>query len=125
MKIYFVLIVVACLSLSTLGCKQNTSEADKAREVAKNFIENVYKGHYEEAKAYGTEGAKKIVDLAAALKAMNDSVSKIKGNDYKFQIVEDSIGENDGWIGFIEEDGDTSLLLMTRVNDKWLVDYKK
>lgn len=85
---------------------------------AEKFYDNFAQGNYEEAKEYCTESTKAIVDMAVGF-------GHKATEDFKTEIVKDSIDGDNAWVWYIDEKGKEDKMTLKKVDGEWLVDIKK
>ncbi len=103
----------ACATVAFL-----TSCSSGPSAVAEEFVNDLTKGNYEEAKANCTENAKGIIDLAIAF-------GHKPVEDFSVEILKDSIDGDNAWVWYLDEKGKEQKLDLKKVDGKWLVDISK
>lgn len=102
------------------ACKKG----DKPKDVADHFLSAWSKGDFEEAKNYGTEDSKKLLDMMNNFKMMvEDSTFK---KEMKYEITREKI-EGDNATVYYKEEGSNgeSHLALVKVNGEWKVNVSK
>jgi hypothetical protein len=108
-----ILLFGACAAVAFL-----TSCSSGPSAVAEDFLTDLAKGNYEEAKSYCSENTKGIIDLAVAF-------GHKPVEDYTVEIVKDSIDGDNAWVWYIDEKGKEQKLELKKIDGKWLVDISK
>lgn len=99
--------------------KGNTPKA-----VADNFLKAWSKADFEEAKKYGTDDSKKLLDMMNSFKTMVEDTSFKR--DMNYEIVREKV-EGDNATVFYKEEGSNveSHLPLVKVNGEWKVNVSK
>lgn len=100
------------------------SSGDSPKAVAENFLTAWSKADFEDAKKFGTDDSKKLLDMMNSFKTMVDD-STLK-HETPFEIIREKI-EGDKAIIFYKEEGNPveSQLPLVKVNGKWKVNVTK
>lgn len=116
-KLHYVLMVVFLLFTS---CKRS----EKPKDVADHFLSAWSKGDFEEAKNYGTEDSKKLLDMMNNFKLMVEDSTFEKETKYK--ITREKI-EGDNATVYYKEEGNSgeSHLSLVKIYGEWKVNVSK
>lgn len=88
------------------------------KSVARDFLEQVSQGKYEEAKLYGTQNTAKLLDFSNMMLGSTDKT-------FDYTITKDSIEGDHAWVFFY--DGRTKRqesMDLIKVDGKWKVDLR-
>lgn len=102
-------ITVLILSTLLFSCSSGPESA------VKNFTENLAKGKVDEAKKYSTESTGKMIDFASGFGGL-----PVDPN-FKFEMVKDSIVENEAWVTFTNQKGKKETIKVVKIDGDWLV----
>lgn len=116
-----------CAMILVSSCGKNSNDP---KEVVKNFTKALAEQDYDEAVKYCTEETKPMLEFAKmATKEMSEedkAEAKKNAETYKFTVVEDSIGEEKGWVkASIKEGQDPEVYNVVKKDGKWLVEQTK
>ncbi len=103
------LVITAALAALLFSCSSGPEST------AEKFTESLAKGKIEEAKKYGTESTKKMLDLASAFGGLPIDP------DFEFKVKKDSIVDNKAWITFTNQKGEEDVIELVKIDGKWLV----
>lgn len=116
----FNLILFAAAALILSACGGGSSEGPK--EVATKFITHVNNMEFEEAKAYGTQSTKDLLDMVAGFAGM----AQEKPENTGFEILDVKEEGDKATVTYRNEGADADeILTMVKQDGKWLVDINK
>lgn len=115
-KFIFLLVLSACV----ISCRKS----DSPKEVADSFLQAWSKADFEEAKEYGTEESKKLLDMMNSFKTMSEDSSF--STEISYDITREKV-EGDNATVYYKEEGSKGeqALNLIRVNGEWKVNMSK